>query len=75
MAQGINAAIVRAWRQVQREAALSGDASRVEAVRELVSAAPSGDFSSTVGDKFSPSPLLRSASGDIKSPWDAISTD
>lgn len=75
MVKGIDAAIVRAWRRTKREAALSGDGGRVAAVRALVGLAPAGDFSSTGGDKFSPQPLLRSASGDIKSPWDAISTD
>ncbi|MBL8623778.1 MAG: hypothetical protein JNK64_20890 [Myxococcales bacterium] len=33
--QGIDAAIVRAWRRVQRDAALSGDTRRVDAVRTV----------------------------------------
>ena len=41
--QGIDAAIVRAWRRVQRDAALSGDTRRMDAVRTVAAMRAPGE--------------------------------
>lgn len=75
MVQGIEAAIVRAYRAAKERAAETGDTRTLQAVANLTAETGRHDFLSTGADKFSPSPLRAVVSGDIKSPWDTISTD